>query len=218
MINHEAAKLSQQVLAPLCHTTRNEAVRKVFDSGLGKKESSFSISLGDFWKRVFRTLDLISYVFRLDHCIGQIPRANMFERRSEEFSLASGHNVGNNNDHSRVQRFLSMEGKEIGTIVGYKRVVLCTDCGHELSVVRTTETEIIDMICHVTGLMRYFNQGCVQAFIDQELHCHSARARRWRVARIGFRFAQGRETGRPRRGKAWTYSGASSTISRSRAG
>ena len=85
----------------------------------------------------------------------------MFERRSEDFSLARGHHVWNNNDHSRVQRFLSMEGKEVGTIVGYKRVVLCADCGHELPVFRATETEIIDMICHVTGRMRYFNQGCV---------------------------------------------------------
>ena len=72
------------------------------------KDKLFSISLGDFWKHVFRTFDLISNVFRLDHSIGQIPRANVFERRSEEFSLASRHNVGNNNDHSRVQRFLSM--------------------------------------------------------------------------------------------------------------
>jgi hypothetical protein len=40
--------------------------------------------------------------------IRQIPRADMFERRSEEFSLTNGRDIGNNNDDSRVQRFLPM--------------------------------------------------------------------------------------------------------------
>src|ERR1700722_8880166 len=96
------------ILASLCHTTRNGAVRKVFWQWFGEKGGSFSISLDDFWKRVFRTLDLISNVFHLDHSIGQIPAADMFKRRSEEFSLTNGCNVGNNNDHPRVQRFLPM--------------------------------------------------------------------------------------------------------------
>jgi hypothetical protein len=33
--------------------------------------------------------------------------------------------------------------------------------------------------------------------IDQKLHCHPARARPCRLTRSGFRFAQGREAGRP---------------------
>ena len=128
----------------------------------------------------------------------------MLEGGTEEFSLTSGRNAGNNDDHSRMQRFLSVKSKKIGTVVGHKRVVLCADGGHELPIFRTAEPEIIDMICQVARRVRYFDQGCVQAFIDQKLHCHPARARPCRVARIGFRFAQGRETGRPRRGKAWT--------------
>ena len=67
-----------------------------------------------------------------------------------------------------------------------------------------TSDERRRMIGYVTRSMRQFNQRSVQALIDQELHCHPARARPCRVARIGFRFAQGREAGRPRRGKAWT--------------
>jgi hypothetical protein len=90
------------------HHSERGREKSFFDSGSEKKGGSFSISLDDFWKGVFRTFDLISNVFRLDHSIGQIPRTNMFERRSDDFSLARGHHVWNNNDHSRVQRFLSM--------------------------------------------------------------------------------------------------------------
>lgn len=85
----------------------------------------------------------------------------MFERRSEEFSLTNGCNVGNNNDHPRVQRFLPMQIKKVRAVVRYERVVLCADCGHELPVLRTVETKIIDMVRGVTRRMRYFNQGCV---------------------------------------------------------
>jgi hypothetical protein len=120
----------------------------------------------------------------------------------KSFSLANGRDAGNNDDDPGMQWFSTMKRKKIGTIVGYKRVVLCANCGHELPVFRTAETEIIDMICHVARRMPYFNQRCVHAFIDQEFHRHPARARSCRVARIGFCFAHGREAGRPRRGKA----------------
>jgi TolA-binding protein len=76
-----------------------------------------------------------------------------------------------------------VQNKKIRTIVGYKCVVLGTDCGHELPIFRTTEPEIIDVIRQVTHRVRYFDQRCVQAFIDQELHCHPATARPCRVAR-----------------------------------
>ena len=118
------------------------------------------------------------------------------------FSLTNRRNAGNNNDHTGMQWFVSVQNKKIGTIVGYKRVVLCADGGHELPVFRTAEPEMIDVIRQVTYRVRYFDQRCVQAFVDQELRCHPARARPCRVARIGLRFAQGREAGRPRRGKA----------------
>ena len=47
----------------------------------------------------------------------------MRKRRVEEFSLTNGCGIGNNNDHSGMQRFLSIEGQKIGTIIRYKRVV-----------------------------------------------------------------------------------------------
>ena len=106
----------------------------------------------------------------------------MLERRTEEFSLMKRRHTGNNNDHSGMQRFLSMENKKVGTIVRYKRVILCADGGHELPVFRTAETEIVDMIGYVTGSMRQFNQRSVQAFIDQEFHRAPERERARRVA------------------------------------
>jgi hypothetical protein len=119
-----------------------------------------------------------------------------------EFSLTSGRNAGNNDDHSGMQRFLSVKSKKIGTVVGYKRVVLCADGGHELPIFRTTKLEIIDVICQMTHRAPLRPRRCA-GIHRSRASCHPARARRCRVARIGFRFAQGREAGRPRRGKAW---------------
>ena len=89
-----------------------------------------------------------TYIFDLKHGIGQIPCADMLECSAEESSLAKGRDAGNNDDDPGMQWFSTMKRKKIGTIVGYKRVVLCANCGHELPVFRTAETEIIDMICH----------------------------------------------------------------------
>ena len=58
----------------------------------------------------------------------------MLECRAEEFSLTSGRDTRNKNDHSRVQRFRSMEGKKIGSIVRYKRIVLLANGDHQLPV------------------------------------------------------------------------------------
>jgi hypothetical protein len=74
----------------------------------------------------------------------------MFERRTEEFPLTERGDIGNNNDHSGMQRFFSMELKEIGAIVRYERIFVLADGGHEFPVFRTAQTEIVDMIRHVT--------------------------------------------------------------------
>ena len=121
---------------------------------------------------------MISCVLDLNHSIGQISGADVLERRAEKFSLAKRRDAWNNNDHSWMQLFLSMENKKVGTVVGYKRVVLCANGGHELPVFRTAKTEIVDMIGRVAGSMRQFNQRSVQAFIDQEFHRAPATALR----------------------------------------
>jgi len=53
----------------------------------------------------------------------------MLERRAEEVSLTKRPDTGNNNDHSRMQRLLSMENKKVGTIVRYRCVILGADEG-----------------------------------------------------------------------------------------
>ena len=148
------------------------------------------------------TLRIVGCVLDLNHSIGKISWANMLECCAEEFSLTKRRYTGNNNDHTRMQRFLSMESKKVGTIVRYKRVILRADSGHQLPVFRTTETEIVDMMGYVTSSMRQFNQRSVQALIDQKFHPAPERPRARRVTRIGFCFAHEREAGRPRRGKA----------------
>lgn len=95
----------------------------------------------------------------LNYGIRQISCADMLEVGAEEFSLTSGRNAGNNDDHSCMQRFLSVKSKKIGTVVGHKRVVLCADGGHELPVFRSAEPETIDMICQVTRRVRYFEDS-----------------------------------------------------------
>ncbi len=85
----------------------------------------------------------------------------MLECSAEEFSLANGRDARNNDDDPGMQWFSAMKCKKIGTIVRYKRVVLCADGSHELPVFRTAEPKIIDVICHVTRRVRYFDQGCV---------------------------------------------------------
>ncbi len=74
----------------------------------------------------------------------------MFERRVKEFSLTNRRDTRNNNDHPGMQWFSAMKRKKVRTIVRYKRVVLCADGGHELPVFRTAETEIVNMIGHMT--------------------------------------------------------------------
>jgi hypothetical protein len=66
-------------------------------------------SFGCFWQSVLRTHDPISCILDLNDSIGQIPCADMFERRAEEFSLTSRRHAGNNNDHFGMQRFLSVK-------------------------------------------------------------------------------------------------------------
>jgi hypothetical protein len=56
-----------------------------------------------------------------------------------------------------MQRFLSIEGQKIGTIIRYKSVVLGADGGHEFPVFGAAETEIIDMMRDVTRRIRCFD-------------------------------------------------------------
>ena len=119
-----------------------------------------------FWQSILGTRDPISHVLVLNYSIGQISGSDVQERGAEEFPLTKRCDTGNNDDHSGMQGFLSMENKKVRAIVRYKRVVLHANGSHQLPVFRTAEAEIVDMIGGVTGGVRHVNQGSVQAFIN----------------------------------------------------
>lgn len=64
------------------------------------------------------------------------------------------------------------------------------------------------MVRRLTGGMGQLDQGSMQALVNEEFCAQwsqaQATARRCRVMRTGFFFAQGRCAGRPRRGNAAT--------------
>jgi hypothetical protein len=55
------------------------------------------------------------------------------------------------------QRFLPLQKKKAGAIVGYKRVLLGAGCGDRLPVFGPAETKIVDVLCDATRRMRQFN-------------------------------------------------------------
>jgi len=142
----------------------------------------------------------------------------MLQGGGEEFALLRRNYVGNDNDHASVEWFSAVEIEKVGAIVGDERVFLLPDNANELPILQAAESTMTDMVCAVASRMSEGDKGCVQAFVNQKLHVGVAGVRLWRVVRTAFRFAQGRAAGRPRRGKARTYKGASSIFSRSSAG
>ncbi len=74
----------------------------------------------------------------------------MLKRHDEKLALISRYDIRNYNNHSCVQRFSCVKRKEIGTVVCYKGVVLFADGRHKFPVFRTTETEVVDMMCDMT--------------------------------------------------------------------
>lgn len=82
-------------------------------------------------------------------CVGQVPRANMLQRRGEEFTLLHRNDVGNDDDHPRVKRFFAVENKEVGAIIGDERVLLLPDDTHKLPIFQPTESAVTDMVSAV---------------------------------------------------------------------
>ena len=107
-----------------------------------------------------------------------------------------------------MDRSVIVEREEIRPVVGHKGVVALQDRIHQLPVFRAPKGEIGHMVRRVTGGMGQLDQGSVEALVDEEFDGQwsqaQATARRCRVMRTGFFFAQGRCAGRPRRGNAVT--------------
>ena len=113
-----------------------------------------------------------------------------------------GNNIGHNNDNSSVERFFSIKRHKVRKVVRHKCVLLLPNHSHELPIFQPTKASVGDVIRGVTCRMRNGHKRCVEALVNQKFHFGLAIRLRWRVVRTAFRFAKGREAGRPRRGKA----------------
>src|ERR1700730_6298702 len=169
-------------------------------------------------KFVFRTLDIVLDESNFYDGIRQVARANVLQGYPEELALLHRDDVGHDNDHASVERLFAVQIKKVAAVVGDDRILLLADDTHKLPIFQAAESTVADMVCAVARGVGDADKGCVQAFVNQKLHVGEAVFRLWRVVRTAFRFAQGRAAGRPRRGKACTYRGASSIFSRSSAG
>ncbi len=159
-------------------------------------------------QRVLAALDPVAVVLHFEDHVDDFPLADMVKRRLKEFPLPQRRHIGNDDDEARVDWRSAVERKEIRSIVGHERIAVLQDCLHQVPVFRTTETEIGHVVRSMSGSMRQFDQGGMQALVDEEFRWQQtlaqATARRCRVMRTGFLFAQGRCAGRPRRGNAAT--------------
>ena len=133
---------------------------------------------------------------------------NVVKRSLKEFPLPVWSHVRDDDDEARMDWSSIVEREEIRPVVGHKRVVALQDCIHQLPVFRAPKREMGHVVRRMTGGVGQLDQGSVQALVDEEFGAQwsqaQATARRCRVIRTGFFFAQGRCAGRPRRGNAAT--------------
>lgn len=120
------------------------------------------------WKGILRTYDSLPYVLYLNHCIGQISRADVIEGRTEKFSLKNRWNIGHNNNDSRMQSLLAQERHKFSPVVGYKRRFPLPNRRQQLPVFQTPKSQVVDMISNVACGVCHFHERCVQTFINQE--------------------------------------------------
>ncbi len=155
-------------------------------------------------QRILAALDLLIDESDFNYGIDQISFTDQAQRRLEELPLESRFGVRNDDYQASVQRCLAIKGQKIRPVVRNKRVVPLHDDLHKLPVFGTSETEVRDMIGDVSRRMCQFEQGSVQAFVDEQFRHYAFFASLYRATCNGFSFAHGRRAGRPRRGKAAT--------------
>ena len=102
----------------------------------------------------------------------------MLQGCGKKFLLLQRDHIGNNDDHSGVERFLAVEIQEIGAIVGDERALLLADYAHKLPIFQAAESTVTDMVRAVARRMGDGDKGCVQAFVNQKLHVGVAVFRR----------------------------------------
>jgi hypothetical protein len=129
-------------------------------------------------KLVFQTLDITLDESNFYDGIRQIACANMLQGCGKKFLLLQRDHIGNNDDHTGVERFLAVEIKKIGAIVGDERVLLLAYYAHKLPIFQAAESTMTDMVRAVARRMGDGDKGRVQAFVNQKLHVGVAVFRR----------------------------------------
>ena len=155
-------------------------------------------------QRILAALYFPVTVSDFNHSVDQISFTDQPQRRLEELPLKNRFDVRNDDDQSSVQLSPTIEGQKIRAVVRNKRLISLHNQLRKFPVFRTAETEVSNMIGDVSRHMCQFEQGCVQAFVDKHLRHYAFFAGLYRATCNGFRFAQRRRAGRPRRGNAAT--------------
>jgi hypothetical protein len=93
----------------------------------------------------------------------------MIEGRLKKCPLLCRSNVGNDNDHARVQGLPPVKGQKVGAIISDERVLLLADDSHDLPILGTAESSVGDMVGDVAGSMGYFHQRGVETLVDHNL-------------------------------------------------
>jgi hypothetical protein len=114
------------------------------------------------------------FELHLHYGIGQVSPVNMIEGRLKKCPLLCRSNVGNDNDHARVQGLLPVKGQKVGAIIRDERVLLLPDDSHDLPILGSAESSVGDMVGDVAGGMGYLHQRGVKTLVDQELQVRLA--------------------------------------------
>src|SRR5215471_6695250 len=70
--------------------------------------------------------------------------------------------VGNDNDHTCMERFLTVQIKKVGAIVGDEGVFLLADDLHQLPILQAAESAMSDVVSRVARCVSYGDEGCVK--------------------------------------------------------
>ena len=94
----------------------------------------------------------------------------MLQGYHKEFALLHRDDVGNYNDHASMERFVAVEIKKVGAIVGDERVLLLADDSHQLPVFQAAESAVTYMVRGVARRTGDTYKRCMKAFVYQKLH------------------------------------------------
>lgn len=119
-------------------------------------------------QRVFAALDPVVTVLNLKNGVDDFALADMVKHCLKEFLLSSWHHVGNDDDEACMHRSTIVEREKVCPVIGHKGVVALQNRIHQPPILRSSEPEIGNMICRMTGGMGQLDRGSVQTLVNEE--------------------------------------------------